>query len=119
MKVRPAQRLSPGQPAGKQRGWLRFWGRRSGGPSPAECLIPQMQDREHRKRYQSRDVATRAPSKLIGYVSAGSVECPREAFSPRRKPRGRFVVWGLAMLLAILWLGFGGAFALFGLLPPA
>lgn len=95
--------------------WRPFRGHRAGGPSPAESLLPQMQDRERRKHYRSNDV-TQAPSKLIGYVSAGSVECPREPPPTERRTRGRWVVAGLVLLLALLWLGFGGAFALFGTL---
>lgn len=101
-------------PAGRRGGnWRAFRGRHAGGPSPAECLLPQMQDRERRKRYRNHDVA-QAPSKLIGYVSAGSVECPREPQPPKRQTGGRRVVAGLVLLLTLLWLGFGGADALFG-----
>ena len=78
------------------------------GPSPAECLLPQMQDRERRKRYRDDEVSARAPNKLIGYVSAGSIQVPGSRPPPRRPPQGRALVVALAVALVAIWLGFGG-----------
>lgn len=67
-----------------------------------------MREHERRKRYQDHDVSTQAPSKLIGYVSAGSFETPGVAPPLRRTPRGRAVVVLLALGLVAIWLSFGG-----------
>lgn len=84
-------------------------GRRTrSGPSPAECLIPQMQDHERRKRYDDGDVSSQAPNKLIGYVSAGSLKKPGAEPPRRRRPGGRALVVAFAAFLALVWLGFGG-----------
>ncbi len=80
------------------------------GPSPAECLIPQMQETARRKRYQSQNVAGQAPSKLIGYVSAGALK--KNAKEPvarlQQSYRGRLLVVALALGLLLIWLRNGG-----------
>ena len=68
-----------------------------------------MQEQERRKRYLDHNAWTSAPSKLIGYVSAGSIEIPGYQPAPQRRPRGRAIVWGIAVVLAAIWLGFSGA----------
>jgi len=80
------------------------------GPSPAECLIPQMQDNARRKRYQSQHVAGQAPSKLIGYVSAGTLKksTSEPVAKPQQSYRGRMLVVALALALLLIWLRNGG-----------
>lgn len=101
--------LTPSRPARRSRPWFRLRFGRRGGPSPAECLIPQMQERERRKLYQDHDVSTQAPNKLIGYVSAGSFERPGTEPTPKRKPHGRAWVVAFAVSLLAIWLEFAGA----------
>jgi hypothetical protein len=103
--------LSRGPLPRRRRRWASLFGlgsARRAGPSPAECLIPQMQEQVRRKHYHDRDVSSQAPNKLIGYVSAGSLKKPGMEPRPHQGPQGRAVVVALAIVLVLIWLGFGG-----------
>lgn len=76
---------------------------RHSGPAKAECLIPQMNE-ERRKRYLLGATTAEAPSRLIGYVSAGGIE--NMSFKRRenkiRDRRGIVIAIGIAMFLVIV-----------------